>query len=200
MRRLDEAIAISHLPAKQDCMGEITQLCDETVKETPCSIENGAAFGSNRSAPSAKQTGGMSRSTLRGLFKLNACRFTRPYFGGWGPHRKTRGTTAGVLRDDTFRLYGSLQRAWLNSAQSFGPHCVWRDMFGKREITLLVRMRASSKFPQFRHRVASIPVQDSLSIRSQIVSITINPPHRSHDISFPPGVRRSNPCAEQQWP
>ena len=103
----------------------------------------------------------------------------------------------GAVRDDTFRLYASLRRTWLNSAQSSGSHCVWHDIFGKREITLLVRMSVSSKFPQFKHRVASILVQDSLSIRSQIVSITINPPHRSHDTSFPPGVRRSYPCAEQ---
>lgn len=118
--------------------------------------------------------------------------FVRPCFGEMALQE-----AEGAVRDDTFHLYGSLRRAWLNSAQSSGSHCVWHDMFGKREITLLVRMSVSSKFPQFKHRVASILVQDSLSIRSQIVSITINPPHRSHDTSFHPGVRRSYPCAEQ---
>ena len=39
-----------------------------------------------------------------------------------------RSTTARALRDGTFRLYGSLQRAWLNSAQSSGSLCVWLKM------------------------------------------------------------------------
>src|SRR6185295_11198928 len=58
-------------------------------------------------------------------------------------------------------------------------------------------MIVSSKFPQFRHRVVSIPLRDPISISSQIVSITINPPHRSHGISFPPDVCRSYPCVKQ---
>jgi hypothetical protein len=63
--------------------------------------------------------------TLRGLFKFNAYRFTRPCFGGWGPYRKTRGTAARGLRDDIFRLYGSLQHTWLNNAPSSSFLCVW---------------------------------------------------------------------------
>lgn len=62
---------------------------------------------------------------LWGLFKFNACRFTRPCFGGWSPYRKTRGTAARGLRDDTFRLYGSLQQTWLNNAPSSSFLCVW---------------------------------------------------------------------------
>jgi hypothetical protein len=45
---------------------------------------------------------------------------------GWA-YRKPRGTTVESFGDDTFRLYGSLQRAWLHSAQSSASHCVWRD-------------------------------------------------------------------------
>ena len=59
---------------------------------------------------------------------FNVCGFERPCFGRGGPYRKTRGTTAGAFSDDTVRLQGSLQRAWLNSAQSSGSHCVWLNM------------------------------------------------------------------------
>jgi hypothetical protein len=72
-----------------------------------------------------------------------------------------------------------------------GPTVGGAGCLNTREILLLVRMIASSKFPQFRHRVVSIPLRDPSSMSSQIASMTINPPHRSHDISFPPGVCRS---------
>lgn len=66
-----------------------------------------------------------------GLYDLdvsfNGCRFKSPCFGGRGAYRKTRGTNPRALRNDTVSLYGSLQHAWLSSAQSSGSHYVWRN-------------------------------------------------------------------------
>src|SRR4029077_4915719 len=50
-------------------------------------------------------------------------------------------------------------------------------------------MIVSSRFPQFRHRVVPAAVGDSFSWGSQNASKTMNPPHRSHGILFPPDAR-----------
>jgi hypothetical protein len=72
----------------------------------------------------------------------------------------------------------------LRALSFLAPTVCGSTWLGTRELALLVRMIVSSKFPQFRHRIVSIPVRDSSSVRSQNVSMTINPPHRSHDISL----------------
>ena len=59
---------------------------------------------------------------------FTVCGFEPPCFDGRSPYRKTRGTTAETLRDDTFHLCGSFQQAWLKSAQFSSSHCVWLNM------------------------------------------------------------------------
>ncbi len=62
---------------------------------------------------------------LGGLFKV--FRFKLLYLGGRDPYGKTRCPTTWALRNDTVRLCGSLQRAWLNNAQTSASHCGWRN-------------------------------------------------------------------------
>lgn len=62
----------------------------------------------------------------------------------------------------------------------------------------MARMMASSRFPQFKHRLVSLPMRDASPMRSQKGSTTIRPPHRVQDIRPPSGsfprVEMSSKC------
>jgi hypothetical protein len=140
---------------------------------------------------------GEPRSTLGRMSQLNARGLKRLCFGGWGPYRKTWGTTAQVLRDGTFRVCGSLQHRWLNDVLCSRSHCVWVSLTWRTEHTSVGTNDRVLKVSAVQAPCRIDPSAGSClhKLTNRFDDHQSSTPFTRHIV--PPSVCRSYPCVEQ---